>query len=173
MSKQSHTTRARTRDMTITFKLVLTSFTDFQRCAARVDGALGRQRSSQISEHHAGAEGLRDESWFVDMRDFDCFADAAPTLTPNGPGNRIQKIMLNVLRKPELALTGFYIRNADSFGHCMHLHAWISCFEQHVEPGFFLRFHLSVKVLTQSQFDSLYRQCTLTRVWCFTTLNDD
>ena len=42
--------------------LVLTSFTDFQRCAARVDGALGRQRSSQISEHHAGAEGLRDES---------------------------------------------------------------------------------------------------------------
>lgn len=63
MSERSHTTRARACETTITRStLVLTSFTDFQRCAARVDGALGRQRSSQISEHHAGAEGLRDES---------------------------------------------------------------------------------------------------------------
>lgn len=32
---------------------------------------------------------------------------------------------------------------------------------------------MRVKALTQSQFDSLYRKRTLTRVWCFTTLNDD
>ena len=47
----------------------LSSFTDFQRRAARVDGALGRQRSLKKWRPSRCVEGLRGESWIVDIRE--------------------------------------------------------------------------------------------------------